>query len=266
MGFNVKWYGWLPDLPDKRDFKYSFGISRRTPNAPAPTPSGSLLLPDGVDLRTSGLLPPVFDQGELGSCTANALSAMFSYTDAQQTGDDFIPSRLFIYYNERVAEGTVNSDCGAHLRTGIKTLVNDGACNEQLYPYLIEQFTAKPSDLCYAVARHHQAMVYRSVAQKPEDMKACLTEGYPFCAGISVYESFESDEVAKTGLVPMPARSESLQGGHAILIVGYTPTSYIAMNSWGADWGQAGFFELPQDYLHDPDLACDFWMIHTVED
>ena len=203
-----------------------------------------------------------------GNCTANALSEMFYFVDKKQGGVAFLPSRLFIYYNERVIEDTVASDAGAMLRTGIKVIVNPGACIEYLWPYRPELFDQKPPDICFTDAQSHEATVYRSVIQTQTDMRGCLSEGFPFVGGISVYDSFESDETARTGIVPMPGLNETLQGGHATLFCGYLTRNgtdyYIGMNSWGRNWGMNGFFYLPASYLEDPDYASDFWMVHNA--
>lgn len=252
----IKWYGWKPDVPDKRDWKYSLGVTGKLIEAPPK-----------VDLRASGFLPPVYTQGDLGSCTAQSLCALFFYVNKMQTGLSLLTSRLFLYYNERVEESTVQSDAGAMIRTGIKTMIQQGNCNEYLWPYDITKFAQKPPDVCYASASKHQSTVYRSVSRTLVDMRGCLAEGYPFVGGISVYDSFESDEVAKTGIVPMPGPGESLLGGHAVIFVGYDDTTkmFTAQNSWGTDWGDKGCFYVPYDFMTDPDLADDLWMVHDVE-
>jgi C1A family cysteine protease len=248
-------YGWRPDLPDIRDYKYEVGITGNKVG----------IIQSDLDLRPTGYFPPVFDQLALSSCTTNALSSNFFYVDKKQGGISFLPSRLFIYYNERVAEGTVTQDCGAQIRTGIKCIVQQGACVEALWPYNPDLFAVAPPDICYIDAQYHQATVYRSVLQTETDIKSCLNEGYPIACGISVYTSFESDDVARTGMVPYPTVHDSLIGGHAVSIVGYTKKYYILLNSWGSKWGQGGYFFLPYDYVHNPKLASSFWMVHTVE-
>lgn len=99
-------------------------------------------------------------------------------------------------------------------------------------------------------------------------MKGCLASGYPFVFGFSVYESFESQAVAQTGIVPMPSPNEQLLGGHAVLAVGYDDEQgrFIVRNSWGKDWGMEGYFTIKYDYLLNDNLADDFWTIRRVED
>src|SRR5438552_496218 len=128
MSHSIQWYGWQPDLPDHRDLKF------------AAAPSLLRKLPAKVDLRKQ--CPPVYDQGQLGSCTANAIGAAFEFEQMKQNyGTGFTPSRLFIYYNERVMEHTVDMDSGAQIRDGIKSVNNQGVCPEQMLPYIISEFT-----------------------------------------------------------------------------------------------------------------------------
>ena len=169
-------------------------------------------------------------------------------------------SRLFIYYNERVLEDTVDYDSGASLRDGIKTLRKQGACWEKTWPYLIERFTRKPSKKCYMEAKKHQIESYHRINSLPE-MLTCLAEGYPFVFGFTVYESFQSQRVAKTGVANMPKKKEKVLGGHAVMAVGYNrrQKKFIVRNSWGTKWGKEGYFTMPYEYLET--LSADFWTI-----
>src|ERR1041385_1520360 len=183
----VKQFGWIPDLPDARDHLYS-----------APLPA-LLTLPPSADLRSA--CPPVLDQGQLGSCTANAIAnAHFFDQKKEGAGKPFPPSRLFIYYNERVMEHAASQDSGAMIRDGIKSIAKQGVCAEPDWPYVISRFAEKPSAVCYAKALDHQAISYQRVLQNLTQMKGCLASGYPFVFGFTVYESFESDAVARTGI------------------------------------------------------------------
>ena len=254
MAKNVSWYGWQPDLPDHRDFLYT--ASRATVKK----------MPSKVDLRK--LCPPVYNQGELGSCTANAIGAAFEFEQMKQDkSKDFMPSRLFIYYNERVMEHTVNTDSGAEIRDGIKSVNKKSVCSEKMYPYDIKKFTTKPGTACYTEARKHQLLSYHRVQRSTEQMKACLAEGYPFVFGFTVYESFESSTVARTGKLNMPKKNEELLGGHAAMAVGYDDKTrrFTVRNSWGTDWGLKGYFTMPYQYLTEEDLSDDFWTIRMVE-
>ena len=169
-------------------------------------------------------------------------------------------SRLFIYYNERVLEGSVDYDSGASLRDGIKTLRKQGACWEKTWPYLIEHFDRKPPKNCYIEAKKHCIESYHRINSLPE-MLTCLAEGYPFVFGFTVYESFQSQRVAKTGVANMPKKKEKAIGGHAVLAVGYNQKQkrFLVRNSWGPKWGQDGYFTMPYEYLET--LSADFWTI-----
>ncbi len=201
----IKKYGWKPDLPDVRDHLYS-------------VPSEHLeSLPPSVNLRSG--CPPVVDQGQLGSCTANAISNAHYFDQIKQNvKKPFMPSRLFVYYNERVIEGTVKEDSGAMIRDGIKSIAQLGVCPETSLPYNVAKFARKPSKACYKTALAHQAVSYQRVSQILTEMKSCLAAGFPFVFGFTVYESFESQAVANTGVVPMPKTNEQILGGHVLPI------------------------------------------------
>lgn len=255
MPRRIKKFGWIPDLPDARDHLYA---------APMAVMGA---MPAKVDLGPT--CPPVLNQGQLGSCTANAIANAHRFDQLLQSKGkaSFAPSRLFIYYNERDVEGTINEDSGAMIRDGIKSIAQLGVCDEKDWPYVITKFTNKPSASCYKDALDHQALSYQRVTQSLTQMKGCLASGFPFVFGFTVYESFESDAVAKTGDAPLPGQGEQVLGGHAVLAVGYDDSKqrFIVMNSWGTDWGKKGFFTLPYAYLTDANLADDFWTVRIVE-
>ena len=152
-------YGWIRDLPDQRDRKFRLLRGTEAPTA----------LPSSVDLRPH--CPPVYDQGELGSCTANAIAAALEFDAARQGLAVNTPSRLFIYYNERVLEGTVGSDSGAQIRDGIKSIAQWGDCPETEWPYDINQFAIQPPQSCYSDAAKHLALVYESLDQDLNDLR-----------------------------------------------------------------------------------------------
>jgi C1A family cysteine protease len=251
----VKHYGWVPDLPDPRDFLYA---------APAATLQQ---LPAKADLRAK--CPAIYDQGQLGSCTANAIGGAFEFEQGNLKLQEWVPSRLFIYYNERAIEGTVGQDSGARIRDGIKSVVNQGVCPETEWPYSVDLpvVTKKPSAKDYSDALQNKAVAYQKVTQNLNQMKGCLASGYPFVFGFTVYESFESPQVAKTGIVPMPdPNNESQVGGHAVMAVGYDDGQqcFIVRNSWGTGWGMNGYCTMPYAYLTDTAYSNDFWTIRGV--
>lgn len=204
------------------------------------------------------------------NCTANAWSAAFKFMDTKQKNainDPFIPSRLFIYYNEREMEGTINEDSGAMIRDGAKTLANQGVCDEATLPYEINRFSTKPSDKCYAEALNHQALTYWAVNQDLDTMRQCLADGYPIVIGFAVYEAFEGPVVASSGVLNMPGNWERNLGGHAVLVVGYDDNEnrFLVRNSWGSNWGMDGYFTMPYGYLTNRNLSDDFWTLRLVE-
>jgi len=241
-------YGWVPDLPDHRDLLYAML---------KPMPA---VVPPRVDLRPG--CSPVENQGNLGSCTAHALAGALEFLERKDGVVLVDVSRLFIYYGERVLERTVTSDSGAMLRDGIKTLAAQGVCSEKRWPYVVSKFTVKPTSACYKEAVQHQITSYHRITTLNE-MRACLVEGYPFVFGFTVYESFESPLVAKSGVLQMPQRGERAVGGHAVLAVGYDDAAQrlLVRNSWGSAWGQQGYFTIPYEYVSNRSLSDDFWTI-----
>jgi len=254
MSYTIKRYGWIPDLPDQRDHLYASPYT------------ASITLPSSVDLRPG--CPQVYDQGQLGSCTANAISGALEFDEIKQGLTPIVmPSRLFIYYNERSMEGTTATDSGAQIRDGIKTVVAQGACSESEWPYDITKFAVQPPSGCYQDAPQNRALAYQRVAHSLNLMRACLASGYPFVFGMTVYESFESQAVAQSGQVPMPAPNEQTLGGHAVLAVGYDDSQqvFLVRNSWGVTWGMQGYFTLPYAYLSNSNLTDDLWTIRSVQ-
>ena len=253
MPRQIKRYGWIPDLPDQRDRIYAAPFERTD------------VLPPSVDLRPT--CPPVYDQGQLGSCTANASAAAFEFDMMKQNLPQvFVPSRLFIYYNERVIEGDVSADNGAQIRDGMKTLATQGVCPEGMWPYDPTQFATQPPATCYQAALQNTATSYQRVVRDLGQMKGCLASGYPFVFGFTVYASFESQAVAQSGHAPMPAPNEQVLGGHAVLAVGYDDANqwFLVRNSWGTNWGMQGYFTLPYTYLLQRNLSSDFWTVRLV--
>jgi C1A family cysteine protease len=238
-------YTWKPDLPDHRDFLFE---------------SSALALPPAVDLRPQ--CPPVFDQGQLGSCTGNALAGAMGFLHRKLLNDETAFSRLFIYYNERVIEGTVRQDAGAMIRDGVKSLANSGVCSETDWPYNIAKFKTKPSKKCFTDAAANKIAVYTRLSTL-DDMLQCLAAGFPFVFGFTVYDAFESDAVARTGVLNLPAKGEQVLGGHAVMAVGYDMAAQrlIVRNSWGSGWGQAGYFTMPFAYVTNRNLSDDFWTL-----
>jgi C1A family cysteine protease len=252
MPHKIQRYGWVPDLPDHRDQLYSAPVAALR------------AMPPKADLTAQ--CPPVYDQGQLGSCTANAIGAAFEFELMKQRLPDFMPSRLFIYYNERAIEGSVGTDSGAQIRDGIKAVAQQGVCPEPLWPYAIAKFKTSPPKPCYVEALKHKVSLYQRLVPTLNQLKGCLASGYPFVFGFTVYDSFESPAVAKSGHAPMPVPAEAVIGGHAVMAVGFDDSKqwFIVRNSWGPGWGLKGYFTLPYAYLTDTNLADDFWTIRLI--
>ena len=245
-------YGWKRDAFDPRDHKYTL--------------TAPVVLPAKVDLRDK--CPGILNQGQLGACTAHALANAHLFSQlAQPGGIDSLPSRLWIYLQERLIEGTQFEDSGAQIRDGIKALAAVGAPPESEWPYDTSKFAEDVTSKFSDDALKHKITSYTSVPQSLVSIKTALfQEQHPIAFGFMVFESFEGQNVAQTGVVPMPQEHETELGGHAVLMVGYDDArcAFIVMNSWGSEWGDHGFFYLPYAYATDPKLAQDFWIIKTV--
>ena len=259
---HVRGYGWRHQNPDARDKVYAARLSAAPPAE--------------CDLRPE--MPPVYDQGQLGSCTGNAIAGAMEYERDRQGLSDFVPARLFIYYNERAMEGTVSSDSGAMIRDGIKVVNTEGVCPETLWPYDTGMFAVKPPKRCYVAALTDRLVQYEAV-QTLADLKDAISSKLAVVFGFTVYESFESPQVAQTGVLPMPdVQTESAVGGHAVVAVGYSdPKGHVIVrNSWGPSWGAAGYFYMPYQYMtgsatnsdsapiNGAYLASDFWALELV--
>lgn len=235
---------------------------------------GTAAIPPKADLTP--YLGPVFDQDQLGSCTANACAGALEYEENIQNGNDNAVqlSRLFIYYNERAMEGTIWQDAGGELRDVVKAAAQFGAPLETTWPYNEAKFRSKPSLEAYTEGLAHRAMTYEAVPQTLEAFKHVLAVmNRPILIGITVFASFESEQTIASGVVPMPTPGEDNMGGHAVLVVGYDDSkqAFLVRNSWATIYPPAwpgsnekGSFWLPYAYMMDSNLADDFWMISKV--
>lgn len=253
-------YSWIPDLPDGRDHLFAM---RALPHA-------SPLV--NVDFRKTAKVPAIVDQGQLGSCTGNSSAYAFGFdllNNHAGKGQLFAePSRLFIYYNGRSIEGTIKQDAGAQIRDVIKGIAEYGAPPETEWPYVITKFATKPPAKAFLDGAAFKAVSYQRLDNSNKGLLVnCLAQGFPFVFGFTVYDSFESAAVAKSGIVPMPnLKKEKVLGGHAVCAVGYDVASdtFIVANSWGTGWGQKGYFTIPAAYLTNTNMADDFWQISTI--
>jgi C1A family cysteine protease len=243
--------------PEKvKDFTVS-SVSSVSSASSASSPSST---PTTVDIRNK--ISIMYDQGPLGSCTANALCYAYIFDDPS-----YRPSRLFLYYNERYLDHDVNQDAGSTLSQGIYALEKYGVCSEPTWPYNVSKYTVKPQPDAYKEGVKHEVITANRVLQTMSSLKGCLISGFPFVVGIEIFASFESNTVNKTGYVPLPdINNEELLGGHAVICVGFNDSKgvWIMKNSWGASWGDKGYFYLPYSYLTNPDLSGDAWKITKV--
>lgn len=253
MAEAVHGLGWKPSLPDIRN--YAYRLTR--PAAP---------LPDHVDLR--GEMPPIGDQGQLGSCTAWAATAVYRHGMIRGGLGDFDPSELAQYYWSRLAEHTQREDAGATITDAVKVLAKIGMAPESAWPYIVSHFDIPPIRSVRALAKQHMAIQYETVdGVSLAALRGVLADGFPVVFGASVYESFEGDAVGHTGHVPMPRTTEGLLGGHAMVLVGYQDATqeFVVRNSWGTGWGDHGYLYMPYRYVTSTQLCGDFWIIRQVK-
>ena len=245
--------GCKPNMPDHRDYDYMQCMAPGIPKA----------LPASVDLRPK--CSPVEDQSTVGSCTANALVGNLEFLILKDKRPFLDLSRLFVYYNERVIEQSVPMDNGACLRDGIKTLAKEGCCTELLWPYTESKFAARPTDQCYKDAELRTITQYAGLTSL-KAMKTCLADGYPFVFGFTVYSNFYSDSCMKRGRLEMPGPKDTVEGGHAIMAVGYSDASQrlIIRNSWGPKAHVKGYFTMPYAMVSEVGkYSWDFWTVRA---
>lgn len=241
-------YGWLPSLPDPKAI---------------PADTSGLLAKNEVDPRD--IMQDPYDQGQLGSCTANAYAGAAEYDDKLDGGSLGTPSRLAIYYGERKREGTLSYDSGAFGHDAFKDGREFGVASEKLWPYDIQRFASAPPQSYVDAQGDHKILKYVHPAPNVDRFKRILSNDQTIAFGFTVYESFESYQVAESGKVPMPGSREKVLGGHEVLIIGYLasePEYALVRNSWGTGWGLSGYFLMPWAYITDPSLSSDWRSIH----
>lgn len=251
-----KWYGWRKDTPDPRDALKLFAAQRPELYQEP--------LPAAVTLKDQ--FQPCYNQGETSSCVGNSSAGAIEFLMAKDGCPIVSPSRLFIYWNARVISGDTAADNGCMIRDAIKSLKALGYPREAVWPFAEDKVLNEPPQEAFTEAGDHQITnAFKLVS--PRDYKVCLASGYPFVFGMMVFAPFEGEEVGRTGIVPMPTPHDQMMGGHAVLCVGYDENArtYLVRNSWGDDWGQGGYFTLPYDYMHNPDLCSDFWTLRAIE-
>jgi len=211
-------------------------------------------LPPSVDL--SDKMPPPFDQGSLGSCSANASSLAYKYAYPLVN-----PSRLYLYYKDRLRRGSVYCDSGASITDNMQVLLNNGVCEEPLWPYIINNFTITPPANCDTNAQTHKIVAPVNISQDETTIKYYLSSGFPVVLGIACYQSIFN--VTSANPVYNPPPNDVLVGGHAVLIIGYNDSTQLfkIRNSWGSAWADNGNFYISYNYILDPTKCFDFWCI-----
>jgi C1A family cysteine protease len=244
-------YSWRPSPLDPRNIVTD--VSEEA-IAAAPTqfdPTGQFLPPVGGTPD----IPSIVDQLQIGSCTANAFrTALLRALIAAGFSPEEI-SRLHIYGGERSIEGTFPKDSGAIGHDAFKFARRQGIALEPVWPYGDGSTFADQADYNEAQGSTVKIRIAQYSHPHPDadTFKAVLSGGKYICFGFTVYESFESQAVAESGIVPLPRRGERVLGGHEVVAVGYLILDgklyFICQNSWGTGWGKSGFFLMPEAYV-----------------
>lgn len=247
-------YGWLPQPHDDRDRQFKLATAPKE-------------LPAKVDL--SDQCGPVLNQGSIGSCTAHAIAVAVWQAKVRASKTPFIPSRLFVYYHERVAINQVNEDSGAYLRDGFKVINKLGAPDERHWPYVVHRWADKPVVDAYKDGLKNQAIKYYRLYGTVYQVKEALAAGYPVVFGFKVFASFSRIRKSRPTM-PMPnPDGEELKGGHAVIAVGYSNRrkAFLIRNSWGELWGDGGYFWMPYAFfeLSEGANVADFWVLEVIE-
>jgi C1A family cysteine protease len=243
---NIRKYKLVPDLVDWRDRYYDYASSD---------------IKESVDMRS--MASGVQSQRDLGSCTAQAIVAAYELLLKREQPRDFVElSPLFVYYNARIEEGTINEDAGAYLRSALKAVDHFGICAESVWPYDVNKFDVQPPVAAYEDAKKHRIKKYKRLSGL-DNILDSLSSHHPVVTGIMVYSGFENI-TGENPVLPMPSDTDQELGAHAILLVGYDlpRKQVLAQNSFGSTWGQGGYFWIPFEYIQQE--LTDAWVFDIV--
>lgn len=247
--------------------KRVYPVQRREPSIHDPKYSAAspIAIPNLIDLRQYA--SPVLDQGQTSACTSFAISGVCEYLENLES-EKFVPlSQLFVYNSERQNEKDFNTDGGAIIADGVAIVCSTGICEESYLPFAESNLYVHPDQAALDNAKLHKGVQGHSVSLVESNILHSLASNLPVIIGLTLYESFESDQVANTGIVPMPdVQSEQMLGGHAIAIYGADRTKrlYLIKNSWSTSWGDKGYCWVPFEYVQNPLLGNDYWAISKI--
>jgi len=267
--------GWKRDLPDYRDHTAEAEDVAKILSKSKRLQAAVKKLPASVDLRQ--WCSPIENQGNLGSCTANAGVGLLEYYERRAFGKHLDGSRLFLYKATRNLLGWTG-DQGAYLRATMKAMVLFGVPPEVHWAYKVTKFDEEPPAFCYSFAQNYKALKYYRLDPPGTPQSKLLTEvrkslagGMPSMFGFTVYSSIPPLGDGK-GEIPYPEKGETVEGGHAIVAIGYndakvigkTKGALLIRNSWGVNWGMEGYGWLPYAYV-ESGLAVDFWLLTKAD-
>jgi len=216
---------------------------------------------------------PCYEQGDIGSCTAQSWCFISEYQQHfQKVSNPYTPSRLAFYQCELDHDKCFGQDVGSTLTTGQHVVQNVGFGPETLWPYDANNFGTHAPKEFFEAAEKQQGLVFSRINHTLPSLKTALVEGHPVVCGFNVYTAFTSESVAESGIVPNFSPGEISEGGHAVVLVKMDDTTMRARfrNSWGTEWGckndagHRGYFEVSYAYLLSAEFS-DFWICERIE-